>query len=122
MLCHVAVVIRALPSARSSMIASQAAASIQGYLDYLRAGHAASGKPAFLVANRQGTGTDRAGHRLDTVQGFPVHRRCPFVSARARSACWTTATIKRESTSLLFQPPESVLTKWRTYLAGHGKL
>ena len=28
------------------------------YLDYLRAGHAASGKPAFLVANRQGTGAD----------------------------------------------------------------
>ena len=28
------------------------------YLDYLRAGHAASGKPAVLVANRQGTGAD----------------------------------------------------------------
>ena len=26
------------------------------YIDYLRAGHAASGKPAFLDANRQGTG------------------------------------------------------------------
>ena len=42
-----------------------------GYLDYLRAGHRASGKPAFLVANRQGTGADRL--IVDaTREGFPV--------------------------------------------------
>lgn len=41
------------------------------YVDYLRTGHAASGKPAVLVANRQGT----AGDPLvvgTTREGFPV--------------------------------------------------
>ena len=42
-----------------------------GYIDYLRAGHRASGKPAFLVANRQGTGSDPV--IVDaTREGFPV--------------------------------------------------
>jgi hypothetical protein len=42
-----------------------------GYVDYLRAGHAASGKPAFLVSNRQGTGVDSAVISV-TREGFPV--------------------------------------------------
>ncbi|MBM4195519.1 MAG: acetate--CoA ligase family protein [Gammaproteobacteria bacterium] len=41
------------------------------YLDYLRHGHAATGKPAFLVANRQGTGADPAVVAA-THEGFPV--------------------------------------------------
>ena len=41
------------------------------YIDYLRRAHAASGKPVFLVANRQGTGSDPAV-RATTEQGFPV--------------------------------------------------
>ena len=41
------------------------------YVDYLRAGHQASGKPAFLVANRQGTGAD-AQVVATTREGFPV--------------------------------------------------
>jgi acyl-CoA synthetase (NDP forming) len=41
------------------------------YLDYLRHGHAASGKPAFLVSNRQGTGADPAVVAA-THEGFPV--------------------------------------------------
>lgn len=41
------------------------------YLEYLKRGHEASGKPAFLVSNRQGTGSDAAV--IDwTEQGFPV--------------------------------------------------
>jgi len=42
-----------------------------GYIDYLRAGHRASGKPAFLVANRQGTGSDALVVEA-TREGFPV--------------------------------------------------
>jgi acyl-CoA synthetase (NDP forming) len=42
-----------------------------GYVDYLRAGHGASGKPAFLVANRQGTGADPL-IVATTREGFPV--------------------------------------------------
>ncbi len=42
-----------------------------GYIDYLRVGHRASGKPAFLVANRQGTGADPLIVEA-TREGFPV--------------------------------------------------
>ena len=41
------------------------------YLDYLRAGHRTSGKPACLVANRQGTGSDPQVIAA-TREGFPV--------------------------------------------------
>lgn len=41
------------------------------YADYLRAGHAAAGKPAFLVAARQGSGSDPFAVQL-TREGFPV--------------------------------------------------
>ena len=41
------------------------------YAGYLEAGHAASGKPVFLVANRQGTGADPLVQSL-TRRGFPV--------------------------------------------------
>jgi acyl-CoA synthetase (NDP forming) len=41
------------------------------YIDYLRAGHAASGKPAMLVANRQGTAADPLVVAA-TREGFPV--------------------------------------------------
>jgi acetate---CoA ligase (ADP-forming) len=42
-----------------------------GYVDYLRAGHRATGKPAVLVANRQGTGADPLVVEA-TREGFPV--------------------------------------------------
>ena len=42
-----------------------------GYIDYLRVGHRASGKPAILVSNRQGTGTDPLVVEA-TREGFPV--------------------------------------------------
>lgn len=41
------------------------------YFGYMRKGHAASGKPVFLVSNRQGTGSDRAVVEV-TREGFPV--------------------------------------------------
>jgi acyl-CoA synthetase (NDP forming) len=41
------------------------------YLEYLRAGHRASGKPAVLVANRQGTGADPLVVEA-TREGYPV--------------------------------------------------
>jgi acyl-CoA synthetase (NDP forming) len=41
------------------------------YLEYLRAGHRASGKPAVLVSNHQGTGAD-AQVVAATREGFPV--------------------------------------------------
>ncbi len=41
------------------------------YFEYMRAGHRASGKPVFLVANRQGSGSDPAAVQV-TREGFPV--------------------------------------------------
>jgi acyl-CoA synthetase (NDP forming) len=41
------------------------------YFDYLRCGHAASGKPAFLVTNHQGSGSDPAAVAI-TREGYPV--------------------------------------------------
>jgi acyl-CoA synthetase (NDP forming) len=41
------------------------------YLDYLRGAHEATGKPVFLVANRQGTGADPIVLSA-TREGFPV--------------------------------------------------
>jgi acyl-CoA synthetase (NDP forming) len=42
-----------------------------GYIDYMRAGHKASGKPVFLVANRQGSDSDPLAVSA-TREGFPV--------------------------------------------------
>jgi len=43
----------------------------EAYIRYLRAGHGASGKPVFLVSNRQGTGSDPRVQST-TRDGFPV--------------------------------------------------
>ncbi len=52
-----------------------------GYIDYLRAGHRASGKPAFLVSNRQGTGVGPADRGRD-ARGIPGARRARVLPAR----------------------------------------
>ena len=90
------------------------------YLDYLRAGHAASGKPAFLVANRQGTGTD-AQVIVSTRAGFPVLDGVRSF-LRGAKCLLDYRDHKAREHGPLFQPPEPVLSRWRTYLAGHGKL
>lgn len=41
------------------------------YVEYMQVAHKASGKPVFLVANRQGSGTDPAAVKI-TRDGFPV--------------------------------------------------
>ena len=41
------------------------------YVEYMQLAHKASGKPVFLVANRQGSGTDPAAVKV-TRSGFPV--------------------------------------------------
>ncbi len=41
------------------------------YIEYLRKGHGSSGKPVFLVANRQGSGADPLAVDV-TREGFPV--------------------------------------------------
>jgi acyl-CoA synthetase (NDP forming) len=86
------------------------------YLDYLRCGHAASGKPAFLVANRQGTGADplvasttRAGFPvLDGVASFLRGARCLL---EYRDFCARSAADAPH-------PPGQALAAWRVRLGG----
>lgn len=61
------------------------------YVEYLRKGHAASGKPAVLIANLQGSGTDPQGVAV-TREGFPVVDGLrPFLVAVRALLAWRDA-------------------------------
>jgi acyl-CoA synthetase (NDP forming) len=84
------------------------------YLDYLRAGHRASGKPAFLLANARGTGADPRVVEA-TREGFPVlDGLAPFL----RGARALLEHRDRHSRRAGEAPPlpEGVLKSWRTRL------
>jgi acyl-CoA synthetase (NDP forming) len=92
----------------------------RGYIDYLRAGHRASGKPAFLVANRQGTGTDP--HVLEATRaGFPVLDGVPAFlrGAKCLFDYRDHLALKRGP---IPQLPQSALAAWRAKLAGGASL
>ena len=91
-----------------------------GYVDYLRAGHRASGKPAFLVANHQGTGADPQVIAA-TREGFPV---LDGVSSFLRGAkCLLEyRDHAARSTRRAPQLPQSALATWRARLASGTKL
>jgi len=84
------------------------------YFDYMRRGHAASGKPVFLVANRQGTGSDPAVVSV-TREGFPVldGLRSFLTGVRClldyRDYCL-------RSHDELEKPQESVVARWKARL------
>ncbi|MGH8264846.1 MAG: acetate--CoA ligase family protein [Steroidobacteraceae bacterium] len=90
------------------------------YLNYLREGHAASGKPAFLVANHQGTGTDPLVVE-STRAGFPVLDGVPTFLRGARCLIDYRDHLARtpESPAAL---PQAALSNWRARLAGGAKL
>lgn len=90
------------------------------YLDYLRAGHKASGKPAFLVANRQGTGLD-ALVIASTRAGFPVlDGVAPFL--RGAKCLLDYRDCMARHRGPFFQVPQAALSIWRTRLAEGAKL
>ncbi len=92
----------------------------RGYLDYLRAGHEASGKPAFLVANRQGTGSD-AQVIAATREGFPVlDGVASFLRGAKCLLDYRDHVARHRGPS--FQLPETALATWRARLAGGAKL
>jgi acyl-CoA synthetase (NDP forming) len=91
-----------------------------GYLDYMRAGHAASGKPAFLVANRQGTGADPEVIAA-TRAGFPVLDGVPAFLRGAKCLMDYRDHLARKRKSMPPSPPQAVKT-WRARLGTGGPL
>ena len=90
------------------------------YFDYMRAGHKASGKPVFLVANRQGSGTDPAAIHV-TREGFPVLDGVrPFLAGVRCLSGWRdfkvrSAEAQKES---LPQPDAEIISCWQPRLSG----
>jgi acyl-CoA synthetase (NDP forming) len=89
------------------------------YFDYMRTGHGASGKPVFLVSNRQGSGTDAAAVRV-TREGFPVLDGLRSFLAGVRCLTdWRDFNERKAETlnAQLPQPPAQDLSHWRSRLA-----
>ena len=90
------------------------------YIEYMRAGHRASGKPVFLVANHQGSGSDTAAVQV-TREGFPVLDGLrPFL---AGVRCLTAYRDYRSRLAANHQQPSTVsdpgrIAHWRNTLAG----
>jgi acyl-CoA synthetase (NDP forming) len=84
------------------------------YFEYMRAGHAASGKPVFLVSNRQGSGGDPAAVAV-TREGFPVLDGLRSFLAGAR--CLLEYRDFRTRPAVQVAPSESaIVSKWRPRL------
>ncbi|HZF14806.1 MAG TPA: acetate--CoA ligase family protein [Steroidobacteraceae bacterium] len=90
------------------------------YLQYLRAGHAVSGKPAFLVANHQGTGAD-AEVIASTRAGFPVLDGVPTFLRGAKCLLDYRDHLARKHATPL-QPPAAAVATWRARLAAGAGL
>ncbi len=87
-----------------------------GYIDYLRAGHRASGKPAVLVSNRQGTGADPLIVEA-TREGFPVLDGLESFLRGTRHLLEHRDAAERGRRGLPPRIPDAVLARWRTRFA-----
>ena len=90
------------------------------YLDYMKRGHEASGKPVFIVSNRQGSGSDPLAISA-TREGFPVLDGLRSFLAGARCLLNYRDFRSREHD----QPPAcdpELVDRWRTRLTGAGAL
>lgn len=90
------------------------------YIDYLRAGHGASGKPAFLVSNRQGSGSDPAAVQI-TREGFPVIDGLRSFLAGARCLLAYRDFCNRPAARPPAADPQ-IVARWRERLAGGDPL
>jgi acyl-CoA synthetase (NDP forming) len=92
----------------------------ESYLDYLRAGHDASGKPAFLVANTRGSGSDPQVLAA-TREGFPVlDGLSPFLRGARALLDQRDFVARRRSAPLRIA--DDVLERWRARLRQPGVL
>jgi acyl-CoA synthetase (NDP forming) len=90
------------------------------YAEYLRKGHAASGKPVFLVANRQGTGADPRVIEF-TREGFPVLDGLRSFLAGVRCLLGYRDFLARPPARTPAPDPDLV-RRWRPVLAGGDTL
>jgi acetate---CoA ligase (ADP-forming) len=92
----------------------------EAYLDYLREGHAASGKPAFLVSNRQGTGSDPLVVEA-TREGFPVlDGLASFLKGARCLLDYRDFCARGRAEPPL--PPGPAIERWRARLAAGAEL
>ena len=84
------------------------------YFDYMRQGHAASGKPVFLVANRQGTGSDPAVISV-TREGFPVLDGLRSFLTGVRCLL-DYRDFHSRALDELQEPDDSIVSRWKTRL------
>lgn len=90
------------------------------YIAYLKKGHAAAGKPVFLVSNRQGTGTDPLAVSA-TRQGFPVLDGLASFLTGTRCVLAYRDFCDRPAIDPLAIAPD-IAPKWRARLASGGVL
>lgn len=86
------------------------------YMDYMRRAHQASGKPAFLVANRQGTGADPAVGNF-TREGFPVLDGLRSFLTGVRCLLGYRDFCTRDSGDLPARPSAQTVARWQLRLA-----
>ena len=84
------------------------------YFNYMRRGHEASGKPVFLVANRQGSGSDPAAVSV-TREGFPVLDGLRSFLAGVRCMLGYRDYLSRPDETLPALD-EAVVSKWKSRL------
>ena len=90
------------------------------YFDYLRRGHEASGKPAFLVTNHQGSGSDPAAVQLGR-EGFPVIDGLrPFLAGVRCLLGWRD--FRSRSDTPLQEPDPVAVGLWRGRLGSGATL
>ena len=92
----------------------------ESYFEYMRRGHQASGKPVFLVANRQGSGTDPGAVAI-TREGFPMIDGLRSFLAGVRCLLGYRDFLVRAVDEPVAADAELV-TRWRTKLAGGNTL
>ena len=90
------------------------------YFDYMRRGHAASGKPVFLVPNHSGSGSDPAAVRV-TREGFPVLDGLRPFLAGVRCLLDYRDYRSRQRSSLP-EPDSAAVTRWQRRLEGGDTL
>ena len=92
----------------------------ESYFEYMRVAHRASGKPAFLVSNRQGSGTDPKAVAV-TREGFPVLDGVRSFLAGTR-CLFNYRDFKTRQAASLPAPDPDIVAHWQSRLASGNTL